>query len=95
MSQQSRFRAAASATPGGSDAGGRKRAAPSGGNGDGGGGDGPGASQAARKRKMTRWNEATTLRVLQLQPKGLLRSKLDPSRHHRSRFDQGRFGRPW
>ncbi|KAG6213238.1 hypothetical protein E4U26_000774, partial [Claviceps purpurea] len=59
MSQQSRFRAAASATPGGSDAGGRKRAAPSGGNGDGGGGDGPGASQAARKRKMTRWNEAT------------------------------------
>ncbi|KAG6202518.1 hypothetical protein E4U35_005213, partial [Claviceps purpurea] len=35
------------------------------------------------------------LRVLQLQPKGLLRSKLDPSRHHRSRFDQGRFGRPW
>ncbi|KAG6032924.1 hypothetical protein E4U19_007058 [Claviceps sp. Clav32 group G5] len=53
---QSRFRVAASATPGGSGAGGRKRAAPSGGNG---GGDGPGASQAAKKRKMTRWNEAT------------------------------------
>ncbi|KAG6098675.1 hypothetical protein E4U31_004694, partial [Claviceps sp. LM219 group G6] len=60
LSQQSRFRVAAparpSATPGGSGAGGRKRAAPSGGNG---GGDGPGASQAAKKRKMTRWNEAT------------------------------------
>ncbi|KAG6040614.1 hypothetical protein E4U17_001920, partial [Claviceps sp. LM77 group G4] len=63
MSQQSRFRVAASATPsatpGGSGAGGRKRAAPSGGNGGGGGADGPGASQAAKKRKMTRWNEAT------------------------------------
>ncbi|KAG6282013.1 hypothetical protein E4U09_000825, partial [Claviceps aff. purpurea] len=63
MSQQSRFRLAASATPsatpGGSGAGGSKRAAPSGGNGGGGGGDGPGASQAAKKRKMTRWNEVT------------------------------------
>ncbi|KAG6018454.1 hypothetical protein E4U40_000298 [Claviceps sp. LM458 group G5] len=63
MSQQPRFRAAASATPsatpGGSGAGGSKRAAPSGGNGGGGGGGGPGASQAAKKRKMTRWNEAT------------------------------------
>ncbi|KAG6259379.1 hypothetical protein E4U48_000493 [Claviceps purpurea] len=63
MSQQSRFRVALSgtpsATPGGSGAGGRKRAAPSGGNGGGGGGDGPGASQATKKRKMTRWNEAT------------------------------------
>ncbi|KAG5959353.1 hypothetical protein E4U57_000747 [Claviceps arundinis] len=63
---QSRFRiraaasATPSATPGGSGAGGRKRAAPSGGNGGGGGGDGPGASQAVKKRKMTRWNEATT-----------------------------------
>ncbi|KAG6166569.1 hypothetical protein E4U51_003486 [Claviceps purpurea] len=63
LSQQSRFRVAASATPsarpGGSGAGGSKRATPSGGNGGGGGGDGPGASQAAKKRKMTRWNEVT------------------------------------
>ncbi|KAG5987665.1 hypothetical protein E4U52_007358 [Claviceps spartinae] len=63
LSQQSRFRLAASATPsatpGGSGAGGSKRTAPSGGNGGGGGGDGPGASQAAKKREMTRWNEAT------------------------------------